>query len=103
MIFAGDSLSRRARPDARRSRPWVRHLTPGRGSLQGVHSRTEAAFVMNDERPKVYQGFLESSNVNPVIEMVNLIEVHRNYEANQRMIQAHDSALGRVINEVGKL
>jgi flagellar basal-body rod protein FlgG len=35
--------------------------------------------------------------------MVNLIEVHRSYEANQKMIQAHDSALGRVINEVGRV
>lgn len=59
-------------------------------------------FIMNENRPKVSQGFLESSNVNPVIEMVNLIEVHRTYEANQKMIQAHDAALSKAINEVGR-
>ncbi|MCK4797169.1 MAG: flagellar hook-basal body protein [Spirochaetes bacterium] len=54
-----------------------------------------------DERPKVLQGFLESANVNPVTEMVQMIEVQRSYEANQKSIQSHDQTLGRIINEVG--
>lgn len=54
-----------------------------------------------DERPKVLQGFLESANVNPVIEMTQMIEVHRAYEANQKAIQSHDQLLGKLINEVG--
>ena len=49
---------------------------------------------------KVIQGFLEGSNVNPVTEMVNMIEVNRAYEANQRMIQTQDSATGNLINKV---
>ncbi len=61
------------------------------------------AYILVNNRPKVRQGFIEQSNVNPVIEMVNLIEVHRTYEANQKSIQAEDAALGRVINEVGKV
>jgi flagellar basal-body rod protein FlgG len=47
----------------------------------------------------VRQGFLESSNVNVVTEMVRMIEVQRTYEANQKMIQTQDSLLGRLINE----
>ena len=54
-----------------------------------------------NERPKVLQGFLESANVNPVTEMVQMIEVQRNYEANQKAILSHDQLLGRVINDVG--
>ena len=50
-------------------------------------------------RPKLNQGFLESSNVNPVREMVNLIEVNRSYEANQKVIQTQDSLAGRLLNE----
>jgi flagellar basal-body rod protein FlgG len=50
-------------------------------------------------RPKVRQGFLEGSNVNPVQQMVQMIEVNRTYEANQRVIQSHDSMLGKLINE----
>jgi flagellar basal-body rod protein FlgF len=83
--------------------PKIRYLKKMGESLYRETEYSEPAFVMNDNRPKVYQGFLESSNVNPVVEMVNLIEVHRSYEANQRMIQAHDSALGRAINDVGKI
>jgi flagellar basal-body rod protein FlgG len=41
--------------------------------------------------------------VNVVIEMVDLIEVHRSYEANQKMIQAHDTALGQAVNTVGRV
>jgi len=52
-----------------------------------------------DERPKVYQGFLEASNVNVVREMVYLIEVNRAYEANQKTIQTQDNLAGRLINE----
>lgn len=52
---------------------------------------------------KIEQGFLEISNVNPVKEMVRMIEVQRTYEANQRTIQTQDSELGKLINEVAKV
>jgi flagellar basal-body rod protein FlgG len=83
--------------------PQIRHIKKVGDSIYRETEYSGESFIIEDGRPKVYQGFLETSNVNPVIEMVNLIEVHRNYDANQKMIQAHDSALGRVINEVGKM
>jgi len=49
---------------------------------------------------KVLQGFIEKSNVNVVREMVDMIEVQRSYEANQKTVQAHDQTVGRLINEV---
>ncbi len=51
---------------------------------------------------KVVQGFLEKSNVNMVRELVDMIEVQRSYEANQKAVQAHDAELGRLINEVAR-
>lgn len=51
---------------------------------------------------KITQGFLEASNVNTVQEMVNMITISRIYEANQKMIQTHDSTLGRAVNDLGK-
>ncbi len=48
---------------------------------------------------KTIQGFLEASNVNPVTEMVNMIEVNRAYEANQKVIQTHDNLAGKLIND----
>ncbi len=58
-----------------------------------------ATLMSLETRPKVYQGFLEASNVNPVREMVNLIEVNRAYEANQKSIQTQDTLAGKLINE----
>ena len=48
---------------------------------------------------KVEQGFLEGANVNPVKEMVRMIEVNRAYEANQKVIQSHDQMSSKLINE----
>ncbi len=61
-----------------------------------------ALIAAGDTRPKVRQGYVEGSNVNVVTEMVQMIEVNRTYEANQRMIQTHDTLLGRLINDVIK-
>lgn len=55
-----------------------------------------------DAQCKVYQGYLEASNVNVVTEMVDMITITRDYESNQKVIQTIDStleksvALGRV-------
>jgi flagellar basal-body rod protein FlgG len=51
---------------------------------------------------KVIQGFLEKSNINIVREMVDMIEVQRSYEANQKTVTSHDQALGKLINEVAR-
>lgn len=51
---------------------------------------------------KVIQGFLEKSNINIVREMVDMIEVQRSYEANQKTVTTHDSTLGKLINEVAR-
>jgi flagellar basal-body rod protein FlgG len=55
-----------------------------------------------ERRPKVLQGFLEASNVDPVTEMVQMIEVNRAYEANQKVIQTEDNTLGTLINQAAK-
>jgi flagellar basal-body rod protein FlgF len=63
----------------------------------------DAKILERGEKPKVVQGFVESANVNPVTEMVQMIEVNRAYEANQKTIQTEDSTLGKLINEVVKV
>ncbi|HHU32994.1 MAG: flagellar basal-body rod protein FlgF [Zhaonellaceae bacterium] len=49
------------------------------------------------------QGFIEKPNINLVDEMVNMLTVIRTYEANQKVIQAHDEVLGKSVNEIGSL
>ena len=62
----------------------------------------QAKIMDERNRPKVIQGFLEASNVDPVLEMVQMIEVNRSYEANQKVIQSEEQALGTLINQVAK-
>lgn len=52
---------------------------------------------------KVRQGFLEGSNVNPVTAMVQMIEVNRAYEANQKVVQTQDGMTGKLINEAVRI
>ncbi len=52
---------------------------------------------------RTIQGSLEQSNVKAVDEMVRMITLLRSYEANQKIIQTHDEALGRAVNNLGRL
>ncbi|MBQ2982140.1 MAG: flagellar hook-basal body protein [Lachnospiraceae bacterium] len=47
------------------------------------------------QKSKIKQGYLESSNVQTVDEMVNLIVAQRAYEMNSKAIQAADDMLGQ--------
>jgi flagellar basal-body rod protein FlgG len=48
--------------------------------------------------PIIHQGYLESSNVDPVKEITELIQAQRNYELNSKVIQAADSMYGTIAN-----
>lgn len=58
---------------------------------------------IGDGRPKVVSGFLEMSNVNPISEMVRMIEVQRAYELNSKVITTADALVGRAVTEVGRV
>ena len=47
------------------------------------------------------QGYLETSNVNSVKQMVDLIVNMRTFEAGQKVVQAIDSTLDKTANQVG--
>jgi flagellar basal body rod protein FlgG len=51
---------------------------------------------------KILQGYLESSNVSAIEEMIGLIEVSRAHEANQKMVQAFDENIGKAIGTLGQ-
>jgi len=61
-----------------------------------------ATVIEQGKRPKVVQGFIEAANVDPVVEMVQMIEINRSYEANQKIIQVEEAALGTLINQTMK-
>lgn len=54
------------------------------------------------EAPKMRQGFLESSNVNIVQEMTDMIAASRSFETNQKAITAYDAIADKLVNQVPK-
>ncbi|HGY55148.1 MAG TPA: flagellar basal-body rod protein FlgF [Caldithrix abyssi] len=54
------------------------------------------------EEPNVQQGFLEGSNVNPAEEMIQLIEVQRQFESAQKMVQSMDSIFRTAVNRIAE-
>ncbi len=72
------------------------------GSARSIGETGSGAQEPPREFPQVQQGFLETSNVNPVKEMVNMIEVNRAYESNQKVIQTQDQMTGKLINDAAK-
>jgi flagellar basal-body rod protein FlgG len=61
-----------------------------------------AQIMERGQSPRVVQGFVETSNVDPVLEMVQMIEVNRAYEANQKVVQSEDSMLGTLLNQIAR-
>jgi len=55
-----------------------------------------------DGRGRLIQGFLESSNVNTVEELVNMIETQRAYEMNSKAISTADQMLQHANNTIGR-
>lgn len=59
-----------------------------------------AHIAEGSERPQFMQGYTETSNVNVVNEMVQMIEVNRAYEASQKAITSEDSMMGTLWQKV---
>lgn len=51
----------------------------------------------------VRQGFKETSNVDMTQEIVNMLQVSRSYETNQRIVKMLDESLSKTVNEVGRV
>jgi len=59
--------------------------------------------VEKEATGSILQGYTEQSNVNVVSEMVNLINITRAYEANQKVVKAMDDLLQIDVSSVGKV
>jgi flagellar basal-body rod protein FlgG len=70
------------------------------GNSQYTNNDIENVTELEDFR--IIQGGLEGSNVDPMVEMVQLLETQRNFESTQRAVRSIDDALKKATNEVGK-
>lgn len=71
---------------------------------ENLYLETDASGPANQEMPglnglgSIYQGYVETSNVNVVSEMVNMIQNQRAYELNSKAIKTSDEMLARLTN-----
>jgi len=76
-------------------------------TAQGMRKVGATLFAMSPaarevaSKAVVRSGFLETSGANPVIEIANMIESMRAYEANLQLIKLQDSTLERAVQDVG--
>lgn len=54
------------------------------------------------EGATVFQGFLEKSNVEPVVELARMIEVQRSYELGQKFLEREDDRIRSALRTLGK-
>lgn len=69
----------------------------GGGLFAALDSKLQPS---DSSRTNLRQGFLESANTSPVVEMANMITAMRHFEANHRMVQLQDERMGKAISEL---
>ena len=72
-----------------------------RAEDSGVIPDRPATPALDFSNVGVLQGFIERGNVNPVMEMTHLIQVHRAFDALTNSMDAADSTLKTAIRELG--
>ena len=68
---------------------------------EGLYSSRQQATPV--EEANISQGMLEGSNVQPIVEMTRMIEVHRSYEGTKSFIQKEDERLKNMIKEYSRV
>ena len=54
------------------------------------------------DAPMILQGFVEESNVDPIIELARMIEVQRAYERGQKLLETEDERIRSVVQTLGR-
>jgi flagellar basal-body rod protein FlgF len=68
------------------------------GGYFSANNTPEIELAPGDGRFLIRQGFIEESNVDALQEMIYMIELSRNFESFQRMIQIQDSTLDQTMS-----
>lgn len=73
-------------------------LRPGAGGLYNTDAQPTPV-----ERPAMAQGMLEGSNIQPILEMSRMIEVHRAYEAVKGFVEKEDDRMRKMIRDLSEV
>lgn len=60
------------------------------------------SLMVNDHTSSIKQGYYESGNVDPLNEMVDMMQTTKMFETQQRAIKTTDEMLGQVTSKLGK-
>lgn len=69
----------------------------------GLYRNASNAAPVEAADARVRQGMLEGSNVNPILEITNLIEIQRAYESVSRMIENANDLSRRSVERLGRV
>jgi flagellar basal-body rod protein FlgF len=73
------------------------------GSTLFTEEGEAGIYLLEPETIQVRQGFIESSNVNGIDEIIQMIELYQQFELGQKTIRAHDETLEKLINDTGRV
>ncbi len=73
-----------------------------RTNAQAFFYEEGSSVPAEDGEYKIAQGYVEESNVSPVLEMQSMITLNKDFEATQKIIGFFDNSLGKA-SEVGKV
>jgi flagellar basal-body rod protein FlgF len=68
----------------------------------GLYRNASNAAPIEANDARIRQGMLEGSNVNPILEITNLIEIQRAYESVSRMIEQTNDLSRRSVERLGR-
>ena len=60
------------------------------------------ASLSSDESSKVHQGFYEKGNVQPLNEMVDMMQTMQLFESQQKAMRTTDELLGKITSQLGR-
>jgi flagellar basal-body rod protein FlgF len=75
-------------------------LSKDGGTLLGLPAK---GGQLQTATPTVRSGFIERSNVDPALELTDLMDTQRQLEANANMMHIQDETLDKLVNDVGRI
>ena len=102
-VGADGTISQNGQPVARLAVVRFDALAALEKGGDGLYRNASNAAALEANDVQVRQGMLEGSNVNPILEITNLIEIQRAYESVTRMIEQTTDLSRRSVERLGRV
>lgn len=102
-IAADGTISQDGRPVGRLSLARFESLSVLEKGGDGLYRNASNSAPLDANDARVRQGMLEGSNVNPILEITNLIEISRAYERITKLIENANDLSRRSIERLGRV